>query len=85
MLVAKGSAKGEVFWGIQIQSTEPEPGMQCICEETGAVFRVEICGVVDSRAHAAGKRIVRFYVLEGDDHLKKGFRMIPQRGTERRA
>lgn len=71
-------AKGEGFWGIQIQRVEPEPEMLCTCVETGAVFSVEVAGTFDHSAHAAGKRIVRFYLVAGDERLERGFHMIPQ-------
>ena len=69
-------AKGPDFWIVQLQGSEPEPGMLCTCRETGGVFRLELAGVLDRKAEIENKRIVRLYPVSGDGQLEEGWRLV---------
>lgn len=69
-------AKLEDAWVIQIAKKDVDHGSHYQCIETGAIFRVHICGTVDHRAAAAGKRLVRFHLIKGDARLEAGYHMV---------
>ncbi len=67
---------GHSSWGIEMLAVEPALDAECMCVETGGIFRIEIAGVFDAKALVANRRLLRFYPVRGSEELQRGFHMV---------